>query len=233
MRLFSSRFKPKHPRFSRELVQTAAELKIDVVLDVGANEGQFARELFWAGFEGRLVSFEPQLQAHAKLVAAARSDRRWQVAPPLALGARSGSARLSVFNRTDMSSFLPATSLASRAIPDLQQTATIEAAVARLDDFFDEYVGKTERALLKVDTQGYEQEILKGAERCLNRLAAVLLELAANPLYVGQPRYLEVLNELESSGFRLWHLSPGYFCKRTHRLLDFDALLVNEAYAPA
>jgi hypothetical protein len=33
-------------------------------------------------------------------------------------------------------------------------------------------------------------------------------------------------------GFRLWHLSPGYFCKRTHRLLDFDALLVNSALAP-
>lgn len=228
MRLFSAHFKPKHPAFSRQLAQVAHDLKLDVVLDVGANEGQFARELFWAGYAGRLVSFEPQPEVHARLKEAARGDSRWRVAPPIALGAEAGTLPLAVFNRSDMSSFLPATDLAGRAIPSLAQTARIEVPVATLDRLFEDYVKPGERVLLKLDTQGFEHEILEGAKAVLDRITAVFLELSANPLYAGQPRYLDLLNELEGRGFRLWHLSPGYFCKRTHRLLDFDALLVNE-----
>ena len=231
MRLFSPRFKPKHPTFSRQLAQVASDLKLDLALDVGANEGQFARELFWAGFGGRIVSFEPQPEVHALLLAAARGEGRWRVAPPLALGAAAGTLKLAVFNRSDMSSFLPATDLAGRAIPELAQTASIDVPVVRLDDVFDDYVKPGERVLLKLDTQGFEREILDGAKAVLPKIAAVLLELSASPLYAGQPRYLELLNMLEARGFRLWHISPGYFCKRTHRLLDFDALLVSERLA--
>jgi FkbM family methyltransferase len=231
MRFFSPHFKPKHPTFSRQLVQVASDLKLDLVLDVGANEGQFARELFWAGYGGRIVSFEPQSEVHVLLSAAARGQDRWTVAPPLALGADAGTLKLAVFNRTDMSSFLPATELAGRAIPELTQTGSIDVPVARLDDLFDDHVRVGERVLLKLDTQGYEREILNGAEAVLPKIPAVLLELSASPLYAGQPGYLQLLNMLESQGFRLWHLSPGYFCKRTHRLLDFDALLVSERLA--
>jgi FkbM family methyltransferase len=232
MRLFLPRFKPKHPTFSRQLSLVASDLKLDVVLDVGANEGQFARELFWAGYQGSVVSFEPQPFVHAQLERAASGNSRWRVAPPLALGAAEGTQTLAVFNRSDMSSFLPATDLAQRAIPELAETARLEVRVATLDSLFDDYVKPHGRALLKMDTQGYEREILDGAKTVLPRIAAILLELSASTLYAGQPRYLDLLNLLEAHGFRLWHLSPGYFCKRTHRLLDFDALLVNSALAP-
>ena len=68
---------------------------VTVVLDVGANEGQYGRELRLAGYKGRIVSFEPMAAPFAKLATAARSDPGWDVVQ-LALGEANAETEINV-----------------------------------------------------------------------------------------------------------------------------------------
>ena len=62
-----------------------------MVLDIGANEGQFGEELRAGGYKGGMVSFEPMADAHNKLLLRSRSDTQWQVAARSAIGADRGT----------------------------------------------------------------------------------------------------------------------------------------------
>lgn len=66
-------------------------LGIDLVLDVGANTGQYASSLRKAGYRAQIVSFEPLHRAYSRLARSAECDRRWR-AVRLALGARDREA---------------------------------------------------------------------------------------------------------------------------------------------
>src|SRR5215470_6869482 len=79
----------------------------DVVLDVGANSGQFALALFNAGFTGRIISFEPLSLAHAALSEAAQNHPDWEIAPRCALGAAVGSAVINIAGNSFSSSLRP------------------------------------------------------------------------------------------------------------------------------
>lgn len=219
----------KHPVFSRQLADVLSRHAIDIVLDVGANEGQFARDLYASGYAGRVVSFEPQASLHASLAAAAARQPGWTLAPPVALGAQEGEARLNTFNRSDMSSLLPPSPTMASAVPKLRAASDLATLVRPLDALFAGYVPPEGRALLKIDTQGYEREVLAGAQASLPKVVGVLLELAVTSIYEGQPHYLELLKALEAEGFALWLLSPGYYSKPIGRMIDFDALLLNKA----
>jgi hypothetical protein len=88
------RTKAKSPH--AQLVAVLAHFRITCVLDVGANVGQYGAMLRAWGYPGRIVSFEPQAGAHGALVRRAAADPAWQVAPPVALGARNGRIELEV-----------------------------------------------------------------------------------------------------------------------------------------
>src|SRR5690606_35342287 len=137
----------------------AAE-EIDAVLDVGANEGQYARSLRGRGYAGRIVSFEPGAAAHAKLSAATAGDALWTAAPRMALGRSAGSAQLRAFNRSDLNSLLPAGPEAFRGFPGLVVAEAEEVSVARLVDALDTLGIDSRRTLLKIDTQGSELAVL-------------------------------------------------------------------------
>jgi hypothetical protein len=60
---------------------------------------------------------------------------------------------------------------------------------------------------LKLDVQGAERDVLLGAERCLERVQLIEVEVAFNPIYVDQPLFADVDSLLRGHGFRLWRLS--------------------------
>lgn len=196
--------------------------EVDAVIDVGANQGQYARRLRRHGWKGPIVSFEPQADIHAQLLRQARRDPGWIVAPPMALGAVDGSALLECSAESDMSSLLPQNPTLQKISPSSQVTGSVEVALHRLDGLAQLRDGQFARMLLKIDVQGSEMEVLEGAHGILDRIVGVQLETALVPLYVGEHDFRAALERLDDLGFDLHLLIPGYYERKLGRQLQVD-----------
>jgi FkbM family methyltransferase len=198
---------------------------IDLALDVGANEGQWARELRAEGYRGPIVSFEPLAAAYARLEAAAAGDAAWS-ARRLALADTGGEAELRVAgNAGASSSLLAMREVHARVAPEARYVGAERVPVARLDDV---ELPAGERLLLKLDVQGAERSVLAGAAETLPRVRVVECELSLVELYEGQALLDEQLALLRAAGFALWGLRPSFADPQSGRLLQADALFVRD-----
>jgi FkbM family methyltransferase len=180
-----------------------SRLGINCVLDVGANRGAFVRLARDAGFTEFIASFEPIEESFALLTAASASDSRWEV-HQLALGRENGRASLNVARDYQYSSFRQASKYAGEFFPGSRVAHQQDVRVARLDAIFDDVVPVAEaRVFLKLDTQGWDLEVLEGARGCLDRICAIQSELAVKPLYEDAPTYLDALPRFNELGFEL------------------------------
>jgi FkbM family methyltransferase len=196
---------------------------IDLVVDVGANSGVLAAGLRSQGYSGRIVSFEPSSAAFAELAAASVADPEW-TARRLALGATAGEVTLNVAGNSSSSSLLPMTSLHVESAPESAYVATETVELATLDSLREELVRPGDRVYLKLDVQGFELEVIKGAADVLPQVQVVDTELSLVPLYEGAPRLQEVVDVLAGHGFVLRSLSPVFVDPETGRLLQVDGL---------
>jgi FkbM family methyltransferase len=196
---------------------------IDLVLDVGANIGQFAEELLENGYEGRIVSVEPLPDAHAQLVDAAARHPRWSAFERVALGAEDGAVTMQVAGNSVSSSVLPMRQEHIQAAPASKPTVTLEVRQTTLDACFSAAIADAS-TLIKIDTQGYERQVLEGGVRCLAKARLVLLELSTVPLYEGQWLWAEGMAYLQERGFELWFLHPDFADPVTGRVLQYNGL---------
>jgi FkbM family methyltransferase len=205
-------------------------LRIDCVLDVGAHRGEYARLLRSVGFRGRIVSFEPVSAAYADLAAAAAQDPAWE-ARRVALGSEEEKRTINVREPSPASSFRELSEYARRELPGDHRATKEEVQVVSLDSVFDKLIGHGERVFLKTDVEGWNREVLTGADVSLARVAGLQLELAAEPVYEGAPRYFEVLPELSARGFALTGIFPTAH-DRFLRVVDLDCVMLRDAAAP-
>ena len=222
------RFEPASSH-AAQLRAILATHRINLILDVGANIGQFGRELRdHVGYDGRIVSFEPMRSAHEALTQVATGDALWEVAPRSALGAHSGSVTLNIAgNRySASSSVLDMLPSHLEAAPESGYVGSEVVPLEPLDAVAPGYFRGDSRAFLKIDTQGYESEVLRGAAETLGRVVGVQLELSLVPLYEGQRLMPELLEHLSRLGFELWGVAPAFVDPRTGRMLQIDATLV-------
>jgi FkbM family methyltransferase len=212
-------------------VRQVEQHQISVVLDVGANAGQFAQKLVQAGFKGRVVSFEAAKDAHEKLVKNAGKNPNWQVAPRLALGHYDGDIKLNIADNSASSSVLPMLELHVNADPTSRYIGSEDVPIRKLDSVAQSFVTARDRVFLKLDVQGFEAKVLHGAAELLKKTIGLQLELSLVPLYSGERRFLSMLGDLEEHGFELWSLSPGFVDRKSGRLLQVDAVLFRPAHA--
>jgi FkbM family methyltransferase len=203
----------------------------DTVFDIGANEGQYAISLRKCGFRGRIVSFEAIPSVHTVLAAAAAKDPDWVVAPCCALGRAAGEARINLAGNSVSSSLLPMRAAHLSAAPESKYIGVATTRMERLDQIAVPLLPKQGRLLLKIDTQGYEEEVLAGAEGILKDVAALQLEMSLLPLYEGAPSFRRILELCEALGFELHGLIPGFYERKTERLLQADGLFLRAGSA--
>jgi FkbM family methyltransferase len=201
---------------------------VDLVLDVGANHGQFARSLRNAGYEGRLVSFEPLSKAHAELMRVSRGDARWEVAPRAAVGDHEGETRINIAGNSLSSSVLDMLDSHRDAEPESAYVGSEPVRLARLDTLALGYLHPETVPFLKIDVQGYEDQVLSGATEVLARAQGLQLELSFVPLYSGQRLFDELTETLRALGFAIWAVSPGFCDPRSGRMLQVDAVLFRD-----
>ena len=224
---FEVRRWPTPDPYYERLTQILRASSVSAVIDVGANEGQFARQLRGAGYGGRIISIEPGAAAYEILSQAAADDPNWDIPEQIALGSSEGDTELIVYNRSDMNSVLPLSAVGQSSFPRLAETGRQTVPMHRLDTIFDRLIGDGEAAV-KIDTQGSEREILSGAAGVLNRIPVLQIELGMVQLYDGAAAFEEILSQLQDAGFRMAMTSPVSFDKTTARPIEVDALFLRQ-----
>ncbi len=212
------RVEPGQPRSSLDL---AARRGITLVLDVGANTGQFARRLRRGGYKGRIVCFEPVAETFRRLEQRMRGDAG-VTAVQAALGAVAGEASIHLAADPETASMLASSPRLLDAAPGSRNVGTQAVRVETLDGVLSRWQQPGDRIFLKVDTQGYEQAVLDGARASLPGIDMVQLELSLVPLYEGAPSLRSMLARMEALGFEPAWFEPVFTDPSTGQLLQVD-----------
>jgi len=207
------------PRGSRR-ARAIERARVEMVLDVGANIGTYGEELREFGYRGRIMSFEPRLEPYRQLTVQADADPLW-TAYNTALGPAQDVARINLAGNGASSSLRPMTQLHVDALPTSRYHGDEEVSVRRLDDFTDGIEGGL---MLKLDVQGFEREVLGGAQDTLRRTAIVECELCVRELYTGQALLPELTAFFTDHGLELTALDPEFTDVATGEILAFDGI---------
>jgi FkbM family methyltransferase len=205
----------------RDRLAMMRDLGINFVLDVGANAGTYASDLRREGYGGRIWSYEPLQTAFAHLDKAAALDDLWK---PIncGCGAKSGSAEINVAKNSQSSSLLPMLGAHFQNAPDSEYISQERISICSLDDSVMSSLGPEDNVWLKIDTQGYEAEVLKGATRLMRHVRALECELSLVPLYEGQLLVDEMIKMIYRMGFRMVGMAPVFFEPGTGYALQID-----------
>ncbi|EFK94929.1 protein containing Methyltransferase FkbM domain [sediment metagenome] len=206
-------------------------LDTDCVLDVGANRGQYGRFLRdQVGYRGLIVSFEPITENVAELRRIAAADGAW-VIKDFALGQINGTSRFNVMNDSVFSSFrTPRTDGVDGMFTGNSVARRIDVEVKTLKSVLPELLSNhsIHSVYLKLDTQGFDLDVLRGAGTSLTRVRALQTEASVKPIYEGMPGYRETIDYLISEGFEISAFFPvseaGF-----PRLIEFDCHMVSRA----
>jgi len=200
---------------------------VDLVLDVGANIGQYGKGLRSQGYTGRIVSFEPVSEAFAEVRRAANGDPNW-VCHQRALGERDETSQISVNSQSATSSLLPMGSAFRKAAPEITRVREETIQVSRLDSLASELWGDAQKVYLKLDVQGFERSVFAGAVESLAdpRIIGVECELSLAGLYEGQMLYNEMIDWIEEKGLSCFYISRGFCDNTTGRTFELEGIFL-------
>ena len=195
---------------------------VDLVVDVGANVGQFARELREEGYVGRILSLEPISTVHEELATVARGDPLWTTRQT-AVGSAPGTATINIAAATTFSSIRSTSAFGKAFHEGIATVATEQVPVIRLDDLPElQDDNRLRRSFIKIDTQGFEEEVLAGAARVLALCAGVQMELPVNHLYEGVWTMETALRFMRERGLAAAQIRPVVFHEDRVSAIEFD-----------
>ena len=180
---------------------------IRLILDVGANTGQFALEAHRMFPRARFICFEPLQEVAQTLQANLRRSGMDAQVRNVALSDAPGQKPFHLHvGHSPSSSLLPTTEHGAALYPQMADQRVVEVSVDTLDAALDAALGANAQpaegeTLLKLDVQGNELRVLRGASGTLRHLDHVLCEVNFDPLFEGQPNFAEICAHLTESGF--------------------------------
>lgn len=210
----------------RHLQEILRSSDINLICDVGARYGEYSGELRDVGYQGWIASFEPVSENFSMITENRRGDNRWK-GFNMALGSESAKLEINVTAGSAMSSFHKPNEYAKREFTeDSVITRTEEVAVRTLDSMLPELkkLVPDPRIYLKLDTQGFDLEVLKGAESVLPHVHALQSEVSIKPIYENMPPYAEAIAVYQGHGFELAGLYPVHADKRG-AVIEFDCVM--------
>jgi len=208
----------------RDYLKLLDNHNVDLVLDVGANVGQYAADLFKIGYKGQVVSFEPMSKEYALLKKASERNAHWLVAERMAIGESNGTIEINISENSVSSSILPLTDYVKENSPSTRYVAKEEVKISTLSDASREYVAKAKNPFLKVDVQGYEEQVLKGAAELMPLLKGIHLEFSLKPLYQNESTMDVMMAMLKQWNFEPWYFTPHTSKDRSGRMMQVDGV---------
>jgi len=198
---------------------------INVVLDVGADEGAFALGIRRSGYTGGIVSFEPRPQAFEVLKRQSERDHGWRCVNT-AIGEFDGETEINISGHKTSSSLLPISDCHIKAMPASSYVAKEKVRMSRLDSLVAEHISHNDWIYLKADVQGYEKQVLAGAEKTLKQTICIEVELSLTQMYEGSPLLCEMVEYLAHLGFKPVSIENVFSNPQTGYILQVDGIFV-------
>lgn len=200
---------------------------INKIIDVGANIGQYGIEIRKAGFKGEIISIEPLSEAFLKLKNKAKKDEKWHVYN-FALGNLDGSSIINVSKNSVSSSINNIGETHLKAAPESQYIKKEEIFIKKLDSLFNDFYKQGDIIMLKIDTQGFEKDVLIGADNFLEKVILLQIEMSLTKLYENEVLFDDMIKYLKEKGFKLISLENGFYDKKSGQLFQVDGIFINE-----
>jgi FkbM family methyltransferase len=202
---------------------------IDTVFDIGANTGQYAKHMRGLGYKKKIISFEPLKSAFEELRKASLKDNNWLV-NNYALGNENIKSMINISGNSYSSSILNMLPTHLKFAPESKYIAQEEIEIKKFDSIFNSFCNKENRVMIKIDTQGYEKNVIDGANESLPNIKIIQLEMSILPLYENEMLFMEMINFLDNKGFQLFSLENGFSDSTTGQLLQVDGIFVQKNF---
>jgi len=206
------------------------DCKINTILDIGANIGQYAIKMRNLGYTKKIISFEPLNGAFEILKKTAKKDKNW-IVNNYGLGDSDSTGVINISGSSDSSSILEMLPTLSDSAPGLKYIGKQEIVIKKLDTIFNSFVKSEDFVMLKIDTQGFEKNVIDGALQSLKQIKVIQLEMSIVPLYKNEMLFKEMITYIENQGFQLYSLENGHYNRKTGQLLQVDGIFVNSTLA--
>jgi len=198
---------------------------IDLVFDIGANKGQYAIGIMDAGYSNKIVSFEPLSSVHTIIERESKRFPQWTVAPRCAVGSKNEEIEINISANSVSSTLLNMLDSHIEGAPESKIIGKEKVKVVPLDEAAQAYISGSKNIFLKIDVQGFEQEVLKGAERMIDKAKGIEMEISLIPLYENQNWLLpQVLEYMQKKGFQLTSIVPAFTDNATGKVLQCNGI---------
>ncbi len=197
--------------------------RINKVFDVGANIGSYANTLRKLGYHGDIISIEPLTAVYNILQNNAQKDVKWKTIN-IALGSKDEETYINIAGNSDSSSLLEMLPEHISSAPKSSYIGKEKITVRKLDTIISNYYNEDDRIFLKIDTQGFEKEVLDGSIESLSKIIGLQVEMSLIHLYNDGILYLEMIEFLKTKGFRLLSLENVFSNSETGQLLQVDGI---------
>lgn len=197
---------------------------IAVVFDIGANNGEFSKEVFSHLPGAEVYAFEPLSDCFATMEKALGVDPHFH-AFNIALGDTNGTGTI------QRSSFHPSSSLRTMAAlhktlyPKTAGVQTETIHIARLDDVAKD-IPVQGNLMLKLDVQGFEDKVIAGGTETFGRASLILIETSFVELYEDQPLFGDIHDQLRALGFSYHGAAAEHRNPKTGELLYQDSIFI-------
>lgn len=205
----------------RQQLDLFKEHEINLIFDIGANVGQYAQKIRRLGYKGKIVSFEPLPDAFQILKNNAANDPHWQVVQT-AIGNFNGESKINIAQNSYSSSILDILPVHIESAPESKYIATTKVNVQKLDDIIDLYYTDSSRLFVKIDTQGFEKQVLEGALKSLNKIKGFQMELSLLTLYENETLMQDMIDLLRTYGYKLVIIEGGHRNYNTGEILQVE-----------
>ena len=196
---------------------------INTIIDVGANQGQYASQFLKHGYKGNILSFEPITKVFETLEKNSKTYKNWKVFN-YGLSNENKTSQIYISENTFSSSLLKITPSHLINEPKSKTVRSQKVNLKTLDSIYDSFDIKNESVFLKIDVQGYEKEVLEGAKNSLKHIKGIQIEMSIEELYKGEMLFNDMLSYIQKLGFELHSLENGFYSNNSGKLLQVDGV---------
>jgi len=202
----------------------ATDFPVRTIIDVGANEGQFAGWILPYFPQASIFCFEPVADAFSVLASWAAKQGGRVTPVRCAIGETEGTLEMIKHDmHTSSSSFLRTTAHCEHFYPETKTQSSIKVSCKTLDGAVAGLNGLEPDILIKVDVQGYEARVLRGGRQTFLQSKVAILEVSLVPLYESQPTFAEIVEMMDDLDFN-YAGSLEQICNPNGLLLSIDAV---------